>query len=56
MSYAAVIGTFDGLHRGHQRLLEQLREVAKARGLQSMAVTFTEHPMAHIPPFAVPPR
>lgn len=42
--YAATIGFFDGVHRGHRFLLEQLRKEADARGLKSMAVTFDRHP------------
>lgn len=42
--FAATIGFFDGVHRGHQFLLKQLREEAGARGLKSMAVTFDRHP------------
>lgn len=32
------------MHRGHQYLLEQLRSLAAARGLETMALTFREHP------------
>lgn len=42
--YAATIGFFDGVHRGHVHLLDQLKETAGKRGLKSMAVTFVEHP------------
>ena len=42
--YAATIGFFDGVHRGHVHLLEQLKKAARERGLKSMAVTFPEHP------------
>ena len=40
----ATIGVFDGVHRGHRFLLEQVREEAHRRGCQSMVVTFSEHP------------
>ena len=36
----ATIGSFDGVHRGHQCLLKQVRRIADERGLRSMAVTF----------------
>lgn len=43
-SYAATIGFFDGVHLGHVHLLEELKSIARQRGLKSMAVTFPEHP------------
>lgn len=42
--YAATIGFFDGVHRGHVQLLDHLKEIAFERGVKSMAVTFVEHP------------
>lgn len=41
---AATIGFFDGVHRGHQYLVEQLMEQSAARGLAPVAVTFDRHP------------
>ena len=38
--YVATIGMFDGVHRGHQFVLQQVVEKARALGLQSMAITF----------------
>lgn len=38
--YVATIGMFDGVHRGHQFVLQQVVATAHERGLQSMAVTF----------------
>ena len=40
----ATIGFFDGVHRGHRFLIEQVKEVAKAEGLLSMVITFDKHP------------
>ena len=40
----ATIGCFDGVHRGHQYLIEQVHNIAKARGLASCLITFTSHP------------
>lgn len=34
------IGNFDGLHRGHQRLIARVLEVARERGLKSVLVSF----------------
>ena len=40
MSRALAIGTFDGVHRGHRRVLEE----ALATGLEPVVVTFDPHP------------
>ena len=42
--YAASVGFFDGVHRGHQFLIERLRQVAEEKGLETMIVTFAQHP------------
>lgn len=42
--YALTIGNFDGVHRGHQQLLAQLRDAARVRGLPTMVCTFEPHP------------
>lgn len=44
MAYVATIGFFDGVHRGHQFVIEQLRQQAAEVGLQAAVITFTEHP------------
>ena len=38
--YVATIGMFDGVHRGHQFVLQHVVDEARQRGLQSMAITF----------------
>ena len=38
------IGSFDGIHLGHQAILEQLREESKRLGLPSVAVIFEPQP------------
>lgn len=40
----ATIGFFDGVHAGHQFLIEQVKEVAKAKKLPSAVITFSVHP------------
>ena len=42
--YVATIGFFDGVHRGHRFLLEQVCDVAHSRSMSSMAITFDRHP------------
>jgi len=50
------IGTFDGVHRGHQRLIGLVVERARARGVRSVVVTFDPHPRAVLAPESAPPR
>jgi riboflavin kinase/FMN adenylyltransferase len=38
------IGNFDGVHLGHQKLIHQVADRARALGLCSLAVTFEPHP------------
>lgn len=40
----ATIGFFDGVHVGHRFLIEQVKEVAAARGMRSALITFPVHP------------
>lgn len=40
----AVVGFFDGLHVGHQRLLREVRSWAAEDGSEPVVVTFREHP------------
>lgn len=43
-STAITIGTFDGVHIGHRKILERLINDAKKSGLQSTVLTFFPHP------------
>ena len=38
------IGSFDGVHRGHQAVLERMKSQAKARGVPAVMLTFEPHP------------
>lgn len=38
------IGSFDGVHRGHQSVLDRLKAKAKARGVPALMLTFEPHP------------
>jgi riboflavin kinase/FMN adenylyltransferase len=40
----AVVGVFDGLHRGHRYLLAQLRRTAALHGARTAVITFDAHP------------
>lgn len=46
----AAIGTFDGMHLGHQSLLRMLTDEAALRHLDPMVVTFAHTPRASIDP------
>ncbi len=48
------LGTFDGMHRGHQAVLAEVTRRARARGLTSVLVTFEPHPLAVVNPAAAP--
>ncbi|MDR1403104.1 MAG: riboflavin biosynthesis protein RibF [Tannerellaceae bacterium] len=40
----ATMGFFDGVHLGHQFLIDNLIKIAKERNLPSAVITFSEHP------------
>jgi len=46
------IGKFDGVHRGHREVIEQLR--ARADGRRVVAVTFDRHPLSVVDPARAP--
>jgi riboflavin kinase / FMN adenylyltransferase len=48
------VGTFDGVHRGHQAVLAEIVERARRRGTESVVVTFDPHPLAVVNPAAAP--
>lgn len=47
---AVTIGSFDGVHAGHRKLVARTREVARDRGLAALAVTFSPRPEAVLAP------
>ncbi|MEQ4718234.1 bifunctional riboflavin kinase/FAD synthetase [Nonomuraea sp. B19D2] len=50
------IGVYDGVHRGHQRVVERAVAIARERGLRSVAVTFEPHPDEVVRPGSHPQR
>jgi riboflavin kinase/FMN adenylyltransferase len=50
------VGTFDGVHRGHRAVLDEIHARAVAAGRLSVLVTFEPHPLAVVNPAAAPPR
>jgi riboflavin kinase / FMN adenylyltransferase len=51
----ATIGTFDGIHLGHQSILRQLTLSALRRRLKAVAITFEPHPRVLVTPDSPPP-
>jgi riboflavin kinase / FMN adenylyltransferase len=47
---ALAIGTFDGVHLGHQAVIRQARGIAAERRLPAMALTFEPQPIAVLRP------
>ena len=41
----ATVGTFDGVHRGHQFVVKQVVNQARERGLDAVVLTFPNHPL-----------
>lgn len=53
---ALTIGNFDGVHLGHQALLNDLRAAAQVRGLQTAVVIFEPHAREFFTPATAPAR
>lgn len=51
---AVTIGVFDGVHAGHQKLLNQLDTVSKENSLARAIVTFDVHPLTVLAPGHAP--
>ena len=51
---AVTIGAFDGVHRGHQAVLAELRRLATEAGLSTTVVTFDRHPAMVVRPESAP--
>jgi riboflavin kinase / FMN adenylyltransferase len=49
-SSAVTVGKFDGIHKGHQKLIQALKAAADEHALQSVVVTFDRHPDALLSP------
>jgi len=48
------LGSFDGVHRGHQQILRRLAEVARSINGQAIVLTFYPHPATVLAPEHVP--
>lgn len=49
------VGSFDGVHLGHQAVLQEIDRRARAAGRASVLVTFDPHPLEVVNPDAAPP-
>jgi riboflavin kinase/FMN adenylyltransferase len=49
------LGNFDGLHRGHRKILDRMRRVASERGSTAVVMTFDPHPPRIVRPDKAPP-
>jgi riboflavin kinase/FMN adenylyltransferase len=49
------LGNFDGLHRGHLKIIERVRRGAAEHGGTPMAMTFDPHPPRVVRPDKAPP-
>jgi riboflavin kinase/FMN adenylyltransferase len=52
----ATIGNFDGLHLGHQHVINQLKSVAEIKELPSVVIFFEPQPVEFFAPEQAPPR
>ena len=48
------LGNFDGVHRGHRKILDRVRRVASERGATSVVMTFDPHPPRVVRPDKAP--
>ncbi|HEX7403494.1 MAG TPA: bifunctional riboflavin kinase/FMN adenylyltransferase [Usitatibacter sp.] len=53
---AIAIGSFDGVHRGHQAMLARVGQAAGERGISAAALTFEPLPREYFAPLAAPAR
>ncbi len=44
------IGSFDGVHTGHQKIIEQVRQIAQEKKGESVLITFHPHPRLVLAP------
>jgi riboflavin kinase/FMN adenylyltransferase len=49
------LGNFDGVHRGHRKILDRVRRVASERGAVAVVMTFDPHPPRVVRPEKAPP-
>jgi riboflavin kinase / FMN adenylyltransferase len=55
VSPVLALGNFDGLHRGHVKIIERVKRRAAERGATSLVMTFDPHPPRVVRPDKAPP-
>jgi riboflavin kinase/FMN adenylyltransferase len=55
VSPVLALGNFDGVHRGHRKILDRLQRVAGERGATPVVMTFDPHPPRVVRPDKAPP-
>lgn len=51
---AITVGTFDGVHKGHKKVIEFLKSESERRGLRPVVITFDPHPLVVVAPERAP--
>ena len=53
-STVVTVGTFDGIHRGHQAIFGRVRDQSEETGLKPVLITFHPHPRTVVTPDNIP--
>jgi riboflavin kinase/FMN adenylyltransferase len=54
--FVATIGTYDGIHLGHQEILQRVKELAQQNNLASLVILFEPQPAEFLQDSNIPPR
>ena len=53
---AVTIGNFDGVHLGHQAMVQQLKDIAQQQDLKTVVMIFEPQPLEYFKSYEAPPR
>jgi len=48
------VGTFDGVHLGHRRIIDRLKEIARQIQGETIVITFEPHPRLVLAQYGTP--